>query len=111
MAVRFGTRALPALHIGAPAVIQESMVEICAIVRQARGMVLVVEHICGIRAVVQPVTAAFTALLSRLVEGLPGTTRVIVRQPAMTPVVAGIALTMRACRPVVFRRSTWGLPL
>lgn len=91
--------------------IQASIVAICEFVRQALGMVLLVEQLSGIREVPHAVTGALTIWLTRLVDGLPGTTRVMARHAAAMPVPMGMAFTMRVRSPVVFRKSTWGLPL
>src|SRR4051812_13824232 len=96
-------------HIGAPAVTQASMVPIWVVVRQERGMVLLVEQLSGMREVPHAVTGALMISLSRLVDGLPGTTRVWVRHAAATPVPTGMAFTRRVRSPVVLRRSTCGL--
>ena len=92
--------------MGAPAAIQVSRVLIWAVVQQARGFVPVVEHSSGIRAFVQPVTLAFTALLITLLAASLGTISFIVLHIASVFDAFGDAFTIRAYSPVVFRRST-----
>jgi len=78
----------------APAVIQPSIVEIWVVDRHARGSPAV-EHMSGIRAGEQPVTAALTIWLSTLVLGLFGVTSFIVLHAAMVALPVGAAFTSR----------------
>lgn len=95
-------------YIVAPAMIQESIVEIWAVVKQARGFVLVVEHMLGIRPSEQPVTFALMIWLITLVLGLLGTTRVMVLQDAIVFVPFGFPFTMRANSPESLTKLTCG---
>ena len=81
--------------MGAPALIHESMVSICAVVRQARGLELVVEHSSGMRAFEQPDTAALTMLLMTLFAVSLGTISFLDLQAVIVIVPVGEALTMR----------------
>ena len=97
-------------YIGAPAVIQLSIVLICAVVKQARGFELFVEHSSGMRAFEQPVTLALMIWLRTLVAVSLGTTSFIVLQVAIVFEALGDMFTRRMYRPELLRRSTWALP-
>lgn len=76
--------------MGAPAAIHESIMLIWAVVRQARGLELLVEQSSGMRALEHPETAALTILLRTLVLASFGTTSFIDLQADMTPEPAGL---------------------
>ena len=86
------------------------MVLICAVVKQARGFELVVEHSSGMRAFEQPVTLALMIWLRTLVAVSLGTTSFIVLQVDIVFDALGDVFTRRAYSPALLRRSTWALP-
>ena len=90
--------------------IQLSMVAIWAIVKHARGLLLLVEHSSGMRAP-HPLTCALMIWLMMLLAVLPATTRVMVLHEAMVLAPAGIFPTSRSRNPGVFLRSTWSVPV
>ena len=78
-------------YIGAPALIQLSTVAICAVVKHARGFVLVVEHMYGMRTPHRSRLVPLILLLMRLVLGLLATISFCVVQDFVA-----FWLTMRA---------------
>jgi hypothetical protein len=79
------------IYIGAPAVIQLVIVDICADVRQAR----IDGHSSGMRAFVQPLSEAMITCAMTLLATSFGTISVRLVQADMVRDPFGLALTMR----------------
>lgn len=103
-----------ARYCGAPAAIQSVMVLISAALRQARGLLEVVEQLSGMRAICSmppPLLQeerACTTLARKLFAASFAITNVV---PPQCALLLGSAVVRRMYSPFMVTRSTCGLPL